>query len=408
MHFSSLHSSLKDESQDKDNNTKLWKDEQADPRTDVSPAVLDLQKKFAMMSKELKKSRGEYHEIATTVTNIQEESQAENSSHGEAGRGLDEDTFSIMMTSKVCSRGWLLGLVTFGFQTTLVVIILIGYFKLSKYSTPFDAPIDVDKFVRVGQFFSVFLSVISQDDLLTAVDSLAFFLSSSPEGGFYKLLIDENDDEVQREQRHRTTWFIRAIFPNCLKIIQGISVLLCSLVVIVQSEILISLLKDFTALYFVSEIDNIVFRVASLGYFGQNLKMRTERVKNVKLEEEPDLEDITSIVSPVMERFRRNLKIAILCALVASMFGYLIYVADSQISGDFVKRKYPNCIFTNKTGPLKIGDKHCDGFFNKFECGFDRNDCKGFNLKYSNCPVNDTNRVGDGFCNGGVHNTIGC
>ena len=167
MHFSSLHSSLKDESQDKDNNTKLWKDEQADPRTDVSPAVLDLQKKFAMMSKELKKSRGEYHEIATTVTNIQEESQAENSSHGEAGRGLDEDTFSIMMTSKVCSRGWLLGLVTFGFQTTLVVIMLIGYFKLSKYSTPFDAPIDVDKFVRVGQFFSVFLSVISQDDLLT-------------------------------------------------------------------------------------------------------------------------------------------------------------------------------------------------------------------------------------------------
>ena len=339
MHFSSLHSSLKDESQDKDNNTKLWKDEQADPRTDVSPAVLDLQKKFAMMSKELKKSRGEYHEIATTVTNIQEESQAENSSHGEAGRGLDEDTFSIMMTSKVCSRGWLLGLVTFGFQMTLVVIILIGYFKLSKDSTPFDAPIDVDKFVRVGQFFSVFLSVISQDDLLTAVDSLAFFLSSSPEGGFYKLLIDENDDEVQREQRHRTTWFIRALFPNCLKIIQGISVLLCSLVVIVQSEILISLLKDFTALYFVSEIDNIVFRVASLGYFGQNLKMRTERVKNVKLEEEPDLEDITSIVSPVVERFRRNLKIAILCALVASMFGYLIYVADSQISEDFVKRK---------------------------------------------------------------------
>ena len=137
---------------------------------------------------------------------------------------------------------------------TLVVIILIGYFKLSKDSTPFDAPIDVDKFVRVGQIFSVFLSVISQDDLLTAVDSLAFFLSSSPEGGFYRLLIDENDDEVQREQRHRTTWFIRAILPNCLKIIQGISVLSCSLVVIVQSEILISLLKDFTALYFVSEL----------------------------------------------------------------------------------------------------------------------------------------------------------
>ena len=48
--------------------------------------------------------------------------------------------------------GWLLGLVTFGFQMTLVVIILTGYFKLSKDSTPFDDPIDdVDKFVLVGQ-----------------------------------------------------------------------------------------------------------------------------------------------------------------------------------------------------------------------------------------------------------------
>ena len=67
--------------------------------------------------------------------------------------------------------------------------------------------------------------------------------------------------------------------------------------------------RPFTLCLSWSEIDNIVFRVASLGYFGQNLKMRTKRVKNVKLEEEPDLEAIlTSIVSPVVERFRRNLK----------------------------------------------------------------------------------------------------
>ena len=148
MNTSSMHSSL-NQSQDKD---KLWKDE-TDPH-DVSPALLDLKEKVALlMSKELEKapSSGE-HEVAV----IENES-----SRIDDVRGLDEDTFSLMMTSKVCSNGWFLGLITFGFQMTLVLIILYGYFKLSKDSTPFDAPIHVDRFVRqVGQFFfSVFLIV---------------------------------------------------------------------------------------------------------------------------------------------------------------------------------------------------------------------------------------------------------
>ena len=393
MNTSSMHSSL-NQSQDKD---KLWKDE-TDPH-DVSPALLDLKEKVALlMSKELEKapSSGE-HEVAV----IENES-----SRIDDVRGLDEDTFSLMMTSKVCSNGWFLGLITFGFQMTLVLIILYGYFKLSKDSTPFDAPIHVDRFVRVGQFFSVFLSVLSQNDLLTAVDSLAFLLSLSAnnERSFYRSLIDENNDELQREQSHRTTWFVRAILPPCLKLIQSISVLLCSLIVIVESDVLIDLLKNYAALYLVSDIDNIVFRVAAQGYFGQDLRMRTEKVKNVKLEEESDLEDNM----PRNHVFlRKNLKIVIFCALVLSMLGYLIYVADCQISGYFVIMKYRNCNFTDRD-PLKIGDEHCDGFFNIYECGFDGNDCKEFNLKYSNCPVDDTDRVDDNFCNGGVYNTAGC
>ena len=116
--------------------------------------------------------------------------------------GINEDTFSVMMTSKVFSLGWVLGVGTFAFQMTLIVIILIGYYKLSNNSTPFDAPIRVTNEVRIGQFSAVILSLLSQQDIWTAIDALIVFRSSSPannERGFYRLLVDDdNDGALQR------------------------------------------------------------------------------------------------------------------------------------------------------------------------------------------------------------------
>ena len=54
MYFSSLQSSLKDESHHHYTNIH-WKDE-ADPCDVVSPALLDLQKKVALISKELEEN----------------------------------------------------------------------------------------------------------------------------------------------------------------------------------------------------------------------------------------------------------------------------------------------------------------------------------------------------------------
>ena len=325
--------------------------------------------------------------------------------------GINEDTFSVMMTSKVFSLGWVLGVGTFAFQMTLIVIILIGYYKLSNNSTPFDAPIRVTNEVRIGQFSAVILSLLSQQDIWTAIDALIVFRSSSPannERGFYRLLVDDdNDGALQRGNgKECATWFVRAILPNCLKLIQGFSVLFVALIVIIRSDELVKLLRDFTALYFLSEIDNIVFRVASQGYFGENLKARTEKVKNVK-----QMDETTNTTScAAVERFIRYLKIFVLFALAVSMFSYLVDVMKRQLSGKFVSLKYPDCNFNNSDkDPLNIGDNTCDGILNNEDCGFDGDDCTEFKIKYPGCPIPaDTTLLGDGFCNGGVYDTIQC
>ena len=97
---------------------------------------------------------------------------------------LDQDTFSIMMTSKFCSSsGWLLGLVTFICQIALIILILVGQAAMAnEASATFGAPCKVDTSVRVGQFFAVILSVFTQNDVLTAIKYMVFFRNCDPIG----------------------------------------------------------------------------------------------------------------------------------------------------------------------------------------------------------------------------------
>jgi len=70
-------------------------------------------------------------------------------------------------------------------------------------------------------------------------------------------------------------WIIRIGAPNLMKLSQGLLVVFVSFVIIVQSDNIIDLLKDFTALMVLSETDNITFNLAVYEYLGEGLKQQT-------------------------------------------------------------------------------------------------------------------------------------
>ena len=78
------------------------------------------------------------------IQELEMENQLKNNEYKEDNEdgkeSLYKDTFSIMMTSKVYSKGWALGLITFFSQMTLVIMILVGQSGQSKGSTLFDVP----------------------------------------------------------------------------------------------------------------------------------------------------------------------------------------------------------------------------------------------------------------------------
>lgn len=328
---------------------------------------------------------------------------------------LDQDTFSIMMTSKLCSSGWAFGLITFSSQIALITLILYDFFE----SGSIPIPVKVPATVTAGQFFAVVLSVLAQSDNFTAINALIVFWEPHR---WHDVFVDEGEtgDYISRFK-----WLRRIFLPNFLKIIQGCAVLLTSFIIIVTSTDLVDLLKDFTALYFVSEIDNILFTVAAQGFLGHSLKERTIRVTSVKVCEDSDSSTITCFTFDISPKF------AMILILLFGTSGCWGYFVQGQRSGSFLKKKHYDC--SNSIEFVKLGELdyrksnyteeddesksdyashfnngRCDGWMNTFECDYDGEDCASFNLQYPSCHVPDTNIVGDGFCNGGIYNTIAC
>jgi len=212
------------------------------------------------------------------------------------------------------------------------------------------------------------------------------------------LMLDDADGEIFSSEEKslalkralRRTFLLNVLLPNVFSLTQSLLVLLVSFVIIVQSDNIIDLLKDFTSLMFISEINDIVFYVASIGYLGRELKRDTKRSQSFEITDSLQVMTLCSRLIPARVIFLAFLAIALLC-------GWLLIVAG-QVSGTYFKYKFEDCnIPTNMVANL--GNDECDGgVLNSIECGFDGGDCVDFNLAWPDCYVPDAFKVGDGKC----------
>lgn len=69
--------------------------------------------------------------------------------------------------------------------------------------------------------------------------------------------------------------------PNFCTFLQGLLVLFISFVVIVQSDHVIDLFKDFSALTVISQLDDLVFFLARAEFIGRNLKSEAMKVEKI-------------------------------------------------------------------------------------------------------------------------------
>lgn len=315
---------------------------------------------------------------------------------------LEEDTFSLMMISRWNSWPYLFGILTFIFQTVLIAIIIRSQLDASFRSTPFNIPVRVKWYVRIGQYLAALLSIWFQNDLQTSFHVLLLLWT-----------IPENRSTpfrgITTSSTHSHYW-LSLILPNVIKMVQGSLVLGLSLILIIQYDNIVDIMTNFTALYFISDIDNILFTVASKGYFCSTaLRKKTDEVKTVIFSDH----DTYSYYSRT-SMWCRN---ALIVAVMTIMLSILSYVAILQNQGYFFKQLYPNCqvnpeillkfldnTLTNEDeeffGMKHVGDGNCDLLLNTPECKNDGNDCEWFNSNYPDCMVPFPDWIGNGSCNG--------
>lgn len=314
----------------------------------------------------------------------------------QTGTKLSHDTFLLMMTTKPCSRGWLpsgawgVSLGTVGVQIILLSLILAQQFSSSIGSAPFDVPYAVTWDVRFAQWLSLFIIIGKSDEIIITVKE---FYTLCDEENWHKVVAVADDKKLENinHERENKEWYISILLPCCLKLVEGLLVTFVTFVIMIQSDDIIELFKDFAAMYFLSDLDNITFSLVHHGYFGSKLQLQADRAKKtiVRETEPPTFKGIAILP-------------CIFSAMLVSMGGYFLHINIGQINGAFFELKYPNCGISAQFIP-KIGDGQCDYAFNNFQCIFDGNDCLAYNIAYPNCDSKRPMDIGNGDCQDGKY-----
>jgi len=304
---------------------------------------------------------------------------------------LDADTFSMMTISKVGSLSWMLGAISFCFEMIFGSMIAINQFRLSTSSSTFDVPFKVDAEVRVVQFLTIIVALSIQTDILTSIRT--FFLLGYSRTNWMEVI---GVEESYSATGTLGIWLLRIAFPNTLKLVQGLTVTFVSFVIIVQAQEIIGLLKDFTALTIISEIDNVLYGLAVYGYLGEQLRCGAVKVEEVE--------------TPKTLRGKAHRELAFVrltfFLLLGVMFGGWGVIFYYQMNGIYFERKFPGCV--NYDLALDhFGDGKCyGGTLNTIECKFEGGDCVDFNTEFPGCKgkgregfVNVEDEIGNDKCN---------
>jgi len=283
---------------------------------------------------------------------------------------LEEDVYSLIILCGFHSKSGALGLASFFFQILLGSFVAYDQIKSGKGSSTFDIPFRVPIVVRLGQFCCIILALCTQSDILTSVRSIVVMGS------------DSNWDFIvgMEGQKSRRSWFTRIVLPNSMKFCQGILVAFVSFIVVIQTDNIIELLQNFSALMVISEMDNILFQMASFGYFGEELRADTHRLGEVSV--------VNLSMSFAAHKTSSGLKIVRFIFLIMTLiflggWGYVLYF---QQIGHYFDTKFPLCKGNYKLAKKHFGDGKCfGGPLNTLGCKFEDGDCISFNFAYPDC-----------------------
>ena len=177
---------------------------------------------------------------------------------------FQESVYALIYLSSKNSHSFLYALGVILFQLTTILLTLTGIIDWHS-SNPLKIPPMVNINVTCSQAFGLFLALAYQSDLIRAVLKL--------HNGYYPELLDNYP--------HATflTWLLSCV----LQLIAGLLLLTTIFVLTMQASDVISIMLNFAALHFMSEIDDMGFALAKWGFLSDKLQQDASAVTEVKV-----------------------------------------------------------------------------------------------------------------------------
>ena len=183
---------------------------------------------------------------------------------------------------------------------SLILMDLLDYEDGNPWPNP---PVDVSPFMRCAQFLAIMFAIATQDDMTEALNFIiCIFETPKPD----------------KSNRKKDFIFLISCFG---KLCIGFMTLIVSLIIVLQSDKVIDLFADFAGMFFVSQVDNIMFIMAEGGYMWEFLHDRAKELK------------ATTIRKP---KIRFNLiRFMTMNIISAAMLGVCGRIATLQMKGKF-------------------------------------------------------------------------
>jgi len=292
-----------------------------------------------------------------------------------------QDTFAFMKVRGISRLAKIFSFWVYVVQMLLLTLIVTKQALSSQDTALLNVPIRIDWYTRLGQFLAIFLVVATSKDIVIPFREMSLLWITNPEQ-WGKLM----DVPINHSNQMRL-WLFYIAMPNLMQFLEGTLVLVASFIIIIQSADIFDLFQDFAAMQIIAEIDNAMFWLADLGYFGSRLKNDCMEIKRLRF-----TDYIRNICCGL------QLRPLIMLIIFLSTIVVFIPITFQQARGLYFYDKYPNCL-VQPNQIFKFGDGNCDGgLFNTFECAFDGHDCIDFNLAYPGCKAINPSKVGDGEC----------
>ena len=127
----------------------------------------------------------------------------------------------------------------------------------------------------------------------------------------------------------RTKW----ILSNFLRFIEGIAGIAVAMVFIVQATDVLDLFLDFTAVLFVSDLDNVAYYIANKGYIvAESVQSLTESMLDVTMCQNERFDDIMGEMTRKKQRrrmlYKRTVFYVILLILLVMMLFVVLYLQE--------------------------------------------------------------------------------